>query len=109
MCFVLTLRMILVPWAAINIVDFYGVRQRRYDLPSLFAPDGGIYGLFRPSAIVAYLIGILVQLPFVVLPFYTGPVATALHGADISWLVSLIVTAPAYLMLDASIGRRPNA
>ena len=100
MRFILAMLIILVPWAGINLVDFYLIKRRNYDVASLFAADGGIYGLLRPSAVIAYLIGIVVQLPFVTLPFYTGPIAIALHGADISWLVSLLVTAPTYLLLD---------
>jgi NCS1 family nucleobase:cation symporter-1 len=100
MRFILTMLIVLVPWATINILDFYVVRRRCYDLKSLFAADGGIYGWFRPSAVAAYAIGIVVQLPFVTLPFYCGPVAVALHGADISWLVSLLVTAAVYLLLS---------
>jgi NCS1 family nucleobase:cation symporter-1 len=100
MRFILTMLDVLVPWATINLVDFYLIKRRAYDVPSLFAPDGGRYGLFRPSAILAYVSGIVIQIPFVVLPSYAGVIATALHGVDISWCISPLVTAPVYLWLE---------
>jgi trigonelline permease len=108
MRFILTMLIVLVPWATINLVDFYYVKRRRYDVSSLFAADGGRYGLFRSSAITAYVIGIVVQLPFVVIPSFTGPIAAALGGADISWIVSPLVTAPAYLWLERQRAAREN-
>jgi purine-cytosine permease-like protein len=100
MRFILTMLIVLVPWATINIVDFYVIKRRTYDVGSLFAPDGGRYGLFRSSAIVAYFVGILAQIPFVTLPFYTGAVAAALGGIDISWFVSPLVTSAFYIWLE---------
>ncbi|MFB7211279.1 hypothetical protein [Streptomyces sp. NPDC056255] len=47
-------------------------------------------------ALVSYAIGIVVQLPFVATSLYTGPFVDALGGADLSLLVGLVVTAPAY-------------
>ena len=32
-------------------------------------------------------------------PLYTGPAATALHGADVSWLIGLALTSPLYYVL----------
>ncbi|GAE78060.1 cytosine/purine/uracil/thiamine/allantoin permease family protein [Cutibacterium acnes JCM 18918] len=44
----------------------------------------------------------VVQIPFISQAFYVGPVAAAMGGADISWLVGLVVTALVYFPL----GRR---
>jgi trigonelline permease len=105
MRFILTMLIVLVPWATINILDFYVVKRRHYDVASFFAADGGRYGLFRANAIIAYAIGIAAQLPFIVTPYYTGPIATALHGADISWVVAPVVVAPIYLWLERGARR----
>jgi NCS1 family nucleobase:cation symporter-1 len=35
-------------------------------------------------------------MPFFSSPMYTGFVARALHGADVSWIVGLVVTSPLY-------------
>ena len=90
---------VLVPWTAINLVDYYLLRHGRYDIASFFRQDGGIYGRFNLPAVLCYCIGILVQLPFIASPFYTGPVAKTMGGADLSWIVGLAITSPAYYWL----------
>jgi NCS1 family nucleobase:cation symporter-1 len=97
--FILLLLYVLVPWTAINLVDYYLLRHGRYDVASFFRQDGGIYGRLNAVAVACYLIGILVQLPFVATPLYTGPIAAAIGGVDLSWIVGLLVTAPAYYWL----------
>jgi trigonelline permease len=96
---VVALLVVLVPWTAINLIDFYIVHKGVYDLESIFRFDGGIYGRFNRAAIIAYVLGIVVQLPFMATSLYTGPVAEHLGGADLSWLAGLIVTGPIYLLL----------
>jgi NCS1 family nucleobase:cation symporter-1 len=85
-----------VPWTAINLVDYYLLRHGKYDVDSFFRQDGGIYGRFNTAAVSCYLLGILIQMPFVASALYTGPIARALGGVDVSWIVGLAVTAPAY-------------
>lgn len=96
---VLALLVVLVPWTAINLIDFYLIHRGKYDLDSIFAADGGIYGRFNAKALIAYAIGILVQIPFMNTPLYAGPVAGELNGADLSWIIGLVVTGPAYYAL----------
>ena len=43
--------------------------------------------------------GILVQIPFIASPLYKGPVARAIGDVDLSWIVGLAVTSPAYYWL----------
>jgi NCS1 family nucleobase:cation symporter-1 len=97
--FILLLLYVLVPWTAVNLVDYYLLRHGQYDVPSFFRQDGGIYGRINAAAVECYVIGILVQLPFVVSPVYTGPAARAMGGLDISWIVGLAVTGPIYYWL----------
>jgi NCS1 family nucleobase:cation symporter-1 len=97
--FILLLLYVLVPWTAVNLVDYYLLRHGHYDVPSFFRQDGGIYGRINAAAVECYVIGILVQLPFVVSPVYTGPAARAMGGLDISWIVGLAVTGPIYYWL----------
>ena len=47
-------------------------------------------------AVECYLIGILMQLPLIATPPYTGPIARAMGGIDSSWIVGLAVTGPGY-------------
>ncbi len=96
---VLALLVVLVPWTAINLIDFYLIHRGQYDLSSIFAADGGIYGRFNGKAIAAYALGILVQIPFMNTPLYAGPVAEELGGADLSWIIGLVATGPVYYLL----------
>jgi nucleobase:cation symporter-1, NCS1 family len=97
--FILLLLYVLVPWTAINLVDFYLVRHGDYDVASFFTREGGVYGRFNKAAIFCYILGIIVQLPFVSTAMYTGPVAKALNDVDVSWIVGLIVVSPIYYVL----------
>ena len=96
---VLALLVVLVPWTAINLIDFYAIHKGNYDINSIFQVDGGIYGRYNPHALLAYAIGILVQIPFMNTPLYVGPVSAWFNGADLSWLVGLLVTSPLYYWL----------
>lgn len=98
---VILLLLVLAPWTTINITDFYLIRRGDYDTQAMFAPDGGRYGLFRRPAVIAYLLGIAVQIPFLASSLYTGPVARALGGLDIGWMVAMPVTYLAYRALVA--------
>jgi NCS1 family nucleobase:cation symporter-1 len=97
--FILLLLYVLVPWTSINLVDYYLLRHGKYDVASFFRRDGGIYGRINSAAVTCYAVGILVQLPFISSPIYVGPVARAIGGIDLSWIVGLAVTSPAYYWL----------
>jgi NCS1 family nucleobase:cation symporter-1 len=96
---ILLLLYVLVPWTAINLVDFYLVRHGEYDVSAFFTAEGGIYGRFNKSAIFCYILGILIQLPFVSTELYTGPIATALNGVDLSWIVGIALISPIYYFM----------
>jgi NCS1 family nucleobase:cation symporter-1 len=87
---------VMVPWSAVNLVDYYLIRRGHYDVPSFFASDGGMYGRYNVPALVCYLLGILVQVPFIASDVYTGPVARAMGGIDFSWIVGLVVVSVVY-------------
>jgi len=107
--FILLLLYVLVPWTAINLVDYYLVRHGKYDVDSFFRQDGGIYGRVNGAAVTCYVLGILVQLPFVASALYTGPIARAIGGIDLSWIVGLVVTSPVYYWLAKRAQSRRNA
>ena len=88
----------LVPWTAVNLADFYLVRHGSYDVADMFTPRGR-YGRVNKAGMSAYLIGCLVQIPFANVPFYEGPLAKALGGSDISWIVGILVSGACYLAL----------
>jgi purine-cytosine permease-like protein len=91
---------LLVPWTAANLVDFFFVRRGHYAITDLFNPKG-IYGAWGRRGLIAYGVGFVAEIPFMVLPdlggwSYTGPMAKALDGVDIAWIVGLIVSGGVY-------------
>jgi NCS1 family nucleobase:cation symporter-1 len=94
------LLILLIPWSAVNLADYFLVRRGNYDVASFFTPDG-IYGRFAWRGLLAYVIGLVAELPFAAQPDYTGWLVKALGGADISWLVGWIIAAGVYLVLTS--------
>jgi len=74
-------------------------------VPSFFLADGGIYGRYNATALFCYGRGIVIQGPFLATHPYTGGIAQALDGVDISWLVALAVVSPLYYVLALRSGR----
>ncbi|MCX5446334.1 purine-cytosine permease family protein [Streptomyces nigrescens] len=103
---VLVLLAALVPWAAINLVDFSLLRHGSQDPDELCDPDDAPYRRFDPVALGSYVLGIAVQIPFLAGDLYTGPPAAHFGGADLSWLVEPAVTAPLYFLWARSRLRR---
>jgi nucleobase:cation symporter-1, NCS1 family len=93
---------LLVPWTALNLVDFFFVRRGHYAVADLFTPDG-IYGLWAWRGITAFVVGFLVEVPFAVLSFYQGFAAKALGGVDIAFAVGLAVSGGLYYLLTRSL------
>ncbi|GAB3581397.1 purine-cytosine permease family protein [Calidifontibacter terrae] len=105
--FVLLLLMVFTPWSAINLVDYYLVSKERVDIPALYDPSGR-YGAFNVPALVTYVIGVLIQIPFLAQTLYTGPLTDALGGADISWIIGLIVPAVIFYFWGRATSRAPE-
>lgn len=89
----------LVPWSAINLVDYYWVRRGRYSVVEIFNNRSSMYGRWGWRGLTAYLLGFTAMVPFFALPFYTGPAARALHGIDISIVFGLLVSGLSYYLL----------
>jgi NCS1 family nucleobase:cation symporter-1 len=100
---------LLVPWTAVNLIDYYLIRFGEYHVDSFFAADGGVYGHYNFTALACYLVGIVVQIPFVAADFYTGPFARALGGVDLSWVVGIAVVSPVYYFAVRSFQRSLSA
>ena len=98
---------LLVPWTAVNLTDYFFVRRGHYAIADLFKVDG-IYGAWGRRGLIAYFVGFLVEIPFMVLPdlggwSYTGFMAKALNDVDIAWIVGLIVSGGVYWLLTRSL------
>jgi len=86
---------VMVPWTAVNLVDYYLVRHGDYDVASFFAADGVSMAdtIWPLSSATCWD---LVQVPFIASDVYTGPIARAMGGIDFSWIVGLVVVSAAY-------------
>jgi purine-cytosine permease-like protein len=93
---------LLVPWTAVNLTDYFFVRRGHYAIADLFTPKG-IYGAWSWRGLIAFLIGIAAETPFVVLPFFVGPVAKAMGDVDIAFAVGLVVSGVVYVLLTRSL------
>lgn len=96
----------LVPWTAINLVDYYLTRAGRDELADPTGDgdddsddsDDSDDVRVRLAAVGCFLAGIAAEAAFVKTPAFTGLAATALGGADIAWLVGGVVVAPLYYL-----------
>ncbi|QZE25964.1 cytosine permease [Brevibacterium casei] len=104
--FLTLLLYVLIPWSAINLADYFIVQKGDYHVDDLFAPDGGRYGKWNAVGLSSYAIGLAAQVPFMITPLFTGPLAAPLQNIDIAWLVGFVVTAIVYLALSRSRARR---
>lgn len=106
--FILCLLAVFTPWSAINLIDYYCFTRSRYDVPALTDPDGR-YGKWNRTGITIYLIGVLVQIPFLSTAFYTGPWVEPLGGVDISWIIGLLVPGALYYVFGRASRMRAPA
>jgi len=105
--FLIFILYLLVPWTAVNLVDFYLVRKGRYSIPDIFDPNG-IYRPINWRTLGIYAVTLAVEIPFMSLVFYTGPIAPKIGGTDIAWIIGLIVPAILYYVLTPDLRRQTN-
>jgi NCS1 nucleoside transporter family len=100
--FLLLVLYLFIPWTAINLVDYYIVRRGHYAIAEIFNPHG-LYGRWGWRGIVAYVIAFGAMVPFFSTGLYTGPVANALGGADISLFIGLPIAGILYWLFARNI------
>ncbi|WP_018157533.1 purine-cytosine permease family protein [Demetria terragena] len=96
--FVLMMLYFLIPWTAVNLVDFYFVRHGHYAIAEMFKSNG-IYGRWAWRGLVSYAVGFAAMVPFITTTFYEGPAAKAIGGGDVSFIVGLLVSGFLYAAL----------
>ncbi|RJG13579.1 cytosine permease [Pseudomonas cavernicola] len=96
--FIFFMSYFLIPWTAINLIDFYCLRKGEYSIPDIFDLNGR-YGRVNWIACITFVLAVLIEVPFMNTTLYVGPVATALDGIDLAWLVGLIFPAASYYLL----------
>ena len=96
--FLLFLLAFFVPWSAISLVDYYLISASSVDIPALFDPEKR-YGYWNFYGIGIYVIGVLIQLPFIDNPLFHGSLTWIFAGNDVSWIIGWAGTAILYYAL----------
>jgi NCS1 nucleoside transporter family len=90
------------PWAGVILADFYLLRRQRIDVGELYAdPERSIYGDVNWIGIGAFAIGLVSGWLFeygLVTPLQGFVSKELLNGADLSWLVGIVVAGGLYLL-----------
>jgi NCS1 nucleoside transporter family len=90
------------PWAGVILADFYLVRKQKIDVAQLYAdPDKSIYGDVNWVGIIAFAAGLVAGWMFefgLVTPLQGLISKHLLEGADLSWLVGIVVAGGVYLV-----------
>ena len=92
----------MIPWTAVNLVDFFFVRKGNYAIKEIFKPNG-IYHRWGWRGLTAYWIGFFAMTPFMSTTLYTGVVAHDLGGGDISPFIGFPVAAIVYWVFARSL------
>ncbi|HET9076436.1 MAG TPA: cytosine permease [Acidimicrobiales bacterium] len=102
----------LAPWFGVMLVD-YLLRRGCYHAPSLVTRTGGVYwrnGGVNWRALVALIVGGVAALMWTNAlynnPSYIGPISDRTGGADLSWVMGIIVGGALYALLAARSIRR---
>ncbi|MEH7307960.1 cytosine permease, partial [Neobacillus drentensis] len=96
--FILFISYFLIPWTAINLIDFYVLRHWEYSIKDIFDLNGK-YGKVNKITAISFLVSIIAEVPFMNTSFYVGPGAKAMGGADIAWILGLVVPSVLYYVL----------
>jgi NCS1 nucleoside transporter family len=89
------------PWAGVILADFFIKRKGHIDVDELYRrPEQSAYGDINWGAIAAFLAGLIAgwTVEDGLVPALQGPISTKLlGGADLSWLVGIVVAGALYL------------
>src|SRR5206468_731041 len=99
--------------AVFVLTDFFIVRHGRIDVGELYRePERSAYGDINWGAIVAFVVGLVAgwSVEDGLVPALKGPISIKLlSGADLSWLVGIVVAGGAYLLLGRRVVSVPVA
>jgi NCS1 nucleoside transporter family len=98
-------------WGGVVLADYYIKRKGQIDVEQLYVePERSIYGDINWAGVIAFALGLVAGwlLEDGLVPQLQGPVSIhLLNGADLSWLVALVVGGGAYLILDPLMNPTP--
>src|SRR3989441_941826 len=95
------------PWAGVILADFFIKRKGHIDVGALYqTPERSAYGDINWGAIAAFLVGLIAgwTVEDGLVPALQGPISTSLlSGADLSWLVGIVVAGAVYLAIGTRV------
>ena len=99
------------PWAGVVATDFFLVRRGRIAVSELYRePERSAYGDVNWGAVAAFLAGLAAgwSVEDGLVPALQGPISTRLlGGADLSWLVGIVVAGGVHLALGRRVAPAP--
>jgi purine-cytosine permease-like protein len=99
------------PWAGVVMADFFIKRKSQINVAELYAsPETSIYGDINWGAIIAFMVGLVAgwSLEDGLVPALQGPISGMLGGADLSWLVGIVVAGGLYLAIGGRAVTAPS-
>ena len=69
-----------------------------YSIKDIFDLNGK-YGKVNKITAISFLVSIIAEVPFMNTSFYVGPGAKAMGGADIAWILGLVVPSVLYYVM----------
>jgi len=100
--FLLLVLYLFIPWTSVNLVDYFIVRRGHYAIAEIFNPHG-MYGRWGWRGIISYLAGFIAMIPFFSTGLFTGFIAKAMNGIDLSLFIGLPVAGILYYVLARSV------
>lgn len=96
-------------WGGIMLVHYYRIERKRSDFSVLLEPPGKKrIPVLNPAGYIAFFVGMAMTWMFMygAVPASHGPIASAMGGVDMSWLVGLLTSAAIYWVLGPRVCRR---
>jgi purine-cytosine permease-like protein len=103
----ISLLMWMIPWAGVVLADFFIKRKGQIDIPELYrSPETSAYGDINWSGMVGFIAGLVAtwSVQDGLVPALQGPISLGLlGGADLSWLIGIIISGAVYLVLSRHV------
>jgi purine-cytosine permease-like protein len=99
------------PWAGVVMADFFIKRKGQIDVPELYrSPETSIYGDINWGGIIGFLAGLIAgwSVQDGLVPALQGPISGLFGGADLSWLLGIVVAGGVYLAMDRRTVAAPS-
>jgi len=107
------LLMWMSPWAGIVLADFFIVRRSKIEVAELYkSPETSAFGDINWAGMISFLVALVAtwSVEDGLVPVFQGPISIGfLGGADLSWLVGIVVGGGLYLALSRSVVTAPMA